>query len=154
MARLKLILDTNIIVDFLHQREPFFEDARKLLICGRAGEFDLQITSSQMTDLVYILSDGGKKQRLPSALRSLRGLRSFIGVLPIGSSEVDMMLASQWGDPEDYLIYNAALHSGADAIITSNGSDFESALIPTFDCAQFFDWIHAEFNIDYAEIDL
>lgn len=153
MANLKLALDTNVVIDFLNKREPFFEAARKLMICGRMGEFKLCITSSQFTDLVYILSDGGQKAMIPHTLERLRGLRSFVDVIQVGADEIDAMLASSWNDPEDFLIYEAALRERADALITRDASGFDTSLLPVFDCEGLFEWISAELGIDYEEID-
>jgi len=44
-----------------------------LVVC--VGDFDLWISSSQMTDLVYILSDGGKESEMSKVLEALRGVR-------------------------------------------------------------------------------
>ena len=93
MGRLKLLLDTNVVVDFLHEREPHYRKTRLLMSAGRVGEFDLWITSSQVTDLVYILSDGGKRSELPRVLEQLRGLRTFVNVYAVGDREVDRALA-------------------------------------------------------------
>ena len=60
MAQVELLLDTNVVVDYLNEREPFYEKARLLMIGGRVGEFELWVSSSQVTDLVYILSNGGR----------------------------------------------------------------------------------------------
>ena len=57
MAQSKLLLDTNVVIDYLNEREPYYEKARLLMIGGRVGEFELWISSSQVTDLVYILSN-------------------------------------------------------------------------------------------------
>ncbi|MFR8831045.1 MAG: PIN domain-containing protein, partial [Eggerthella lenta] len=73
MARMKLLLDTNVVIDFLHEREPYYDKVRLLMTAGRVGEFDLWITSSQVTDLIYILSEGGKRSLLSHVLEQLRG---------------------------------------------------------------------------------
>lgn len=52
MAKARVLLDTNIIVDCLGVREPFYEPARRVLLCGRVGEFELWSASSQFTDLI------------------------------------------------------------------------------------------------------
>ena len=65
------------------------------------GEFDLWITSSQVTDLIYILSEGGKRSLLSRVLEQLRGLRTFVNVHAVSDREVDRMLAASWKDPED-----------------------------------------------------
>ena len=153
MAQSKLLLDTNIVVDFLSRREPFYEKVRLLMILGRLGEFDLWVTSSQMTDLVYVLSEGGKAALMPSALERLRGLRTFADVHPTSAAEIDRMLSSRWKDPEDALLFEAALVLRADAIVTRNQEDFESSLIPALDCPQLFAWLEEERGLVYAEVE-
>lgn len=154
MGRPKLLLDTNIVIDFLNQREPFYEPARLLMIAGRVGEFDLYLSASQMTDLVYILSNGGRASEVPHALERLRKLRMFVQVLPTSAREVDLMLASSWSDPEDCLLSESAAAHGIDAIITRNGADFEKSLVPVFDCQGYFEWLEATKGISYREVPL
>lgn len=60
---MKLLLDTNVAIDFIHEREPHYRGARLLMTAGRVGESDLWITSSQVTDLIYILSEGHSRVR-------------------------------------------------------------------------------------------
>ena len=153
MAYAKVVLDTNVVIDYLNEREPFYKDARLLMIAGRVGELELCITSSQITDLIYILSDGGKQSQIPSTLKRLRGLRTFIRVLSITSHEIDQMLATSWKDPEDALLCEAALNIKADAIITRNQKDFESSLIKAMNCTEFFDWLKTKHDIDYSIIE-
>lgn len=153
MAVLKLVLDTNVIVDYLNMREPFFEAARKVMICGRIGEFELMAASSQFTDLVYILSEGGKKSKTEEALFRLKGLRSFTDVIQIGEDEVDAMLSSTWEDPEDFLLYDAAVREGADAFITRDKGAYKAGSIPVLDCDGLFDWLDEKFGVSYDEIE-
>ena len=104
MAQAKLLLDTNIVIDYLNEREPYYQKARLLMIAGRVGEFDLWMSSSQITDLIYILSEGGAQSLIPLVLERLRGLRTFVNIHPASDSEIDRMLASSWKDPEDALL--------------------------------------------------
>lgn len=152
MSRLKLLLDTNVVIDYLHEREPHYRKTRLLMMAGRVGEFDLWITSSQVTDLVYILSDGGSRALIPRVLEQLRGLRTFVNVHPVGDREVDRMLAAAWKDPEDSLIFESALTMKADAIVTRNQKDFESSVVKVVDCDEFFAWARRDFGLDYDEV--
>lgn len=151
MAKMKLLLDTNVVIDYLHEREPFYRKSRLLMAAGRVGEFDLWITSSQVTDLIYILSEGGSRTLLPRVLEQLRGLRTFVNVHAVGDREVDRMLAASWKDPEDSLIFESALIMKADAVITRNQRDFESSVVKVVDCDEFFAWVRTEFDLDYDE---
>ena len=89
----KLLLDTDVIIDFIGQREPFYEKARLLMICGRVGEFSLWISSSQVTDIIFIMTHGGKKKYVPEVLEKLRTLRIFVNVYPVTDRDIDKMLA-------------------------------------------------------------
>lgn len=152
MARAKLLVDTNVLIDFLSVRKPFYDEACLLMVAGRVGEFELWMTSSQMTDLVYILSNGGKQALMPSVLERLRGLWTFIEVFAVGGAQVDRMLSSAWNDPEDALMFESALSLRADAIITRNVKDFESPLVRAMTAREYFDWLRDVHGIDYREI--
>lgn len=154
MEKLRLLLDTNVVIDYLDAREPHYEKARLLMLAGYAGEFELWITASQVSDLIYILSEGGSRERMPGVLERLRGLRSFVEVFATGESEVDRMLAASWKDPEDCLLFEAALSLRADAIITRNQKDFETSLIKVLDCEEFFEWVKREYSLDYDEVNV
>lgn len=154
MARLKLLLDTNVVIDYLHEREPHYRKARLLMTAGRVGEFDLWITSSQVTDLIYVLSEGGSRALVPEVLDQLRGLRTFVNVYAVDDREVDRMLAASLKDPEDSLIFESALAMRADAIVTRNQKDFESTVVKVVDCDEFFAWMRQDFNLEYDEIDI
>lgn len=154
MGKVKALLDTNIVIDYLNEREPFCNLARLLMIAGRVGEFDLWISSSQVTDLVYILSNGGKPSLIPETCERLQGLRTFVSVFAVSEREIDKMLASSWKDPEDRLLFEVALSIKADCLITRNAEDFESDLVRTFDCEGFFDWLKSDFNLSYDVVEL
>lgn len=154
MAIQKLLVDTNVVIDYLHRREPFFEEARLLMLCGRVGEFSLWIASSQVTDIIYILTDGGKADEIPEALQKLRALRMFVKVFAVTDADIDKMLAASWSDPENGLLIDLALKMRADAIITRDKGFPETDLIRVQDCAEFFDWLDREKGVSYAEVEL
>lgn len=154
MTKAKLLLDTNIVLDCLCKREPFYSDARILMIAGRVGELDLWITSPQVTDLVYIISEGGKKPLIHGALEKIRGMRTFVRVYPVSEKEIDQMLTTSWSDAENSLMFECALNMRADAIVTRNQGDFESSLVPAFNCTQTLRWIERTCGISYEDISL
>lgn len=152
MALQKLLLDTNVVIDFVGQREPFYRDAKLLMLCGRVGEFSLWITSSQVTDIIFIMTDGGEKSKVPETLEKLRVLRTFVNVLAVSDADIDKMLTASWSDPEDGLLVELALKMRADAIITRDADFPETDLIRVHDCAGFFGWLKDEKGLSYDEI--
>ena len=135
---MRLLVDTNVFVDCLANRQPFAEKATLLMIAGKVGEFELWMSSSQATDLLYILSDGGKRTRMPQAVAAVDGLLDFVNVYKTGKAEIRESLASAWSDPEDAILHVIAQRIEARAIITRNGADFEQSMIPVRSAQEFF----------------
>lgn len=150
MKRKKLVLDTNVIVDCLQERDINLQDTRMLLTLGKVGEFSLWITVSQLTDLIYILSHGGKQALMPLVLEQLRKLLTFVRLYSPSAEDAFAMLETTWHDPEDAMIFEAAKALMADAIITSNAKDFESDAIPVLSSAEFFTWLKDTEGLSYT----
>lgn len=150
MARFRYVLDTNVVLDFIEERAPFYDESELLMLLGRSGEFELWLLESQFTDLIYILSAGGKPSRMRRTLQVLRGLRAFIEVYSSGAEGIDRMLTSDWADPEDALIHEAALALQADAIITRNQKDFADGLVNAMDCEELFKYLETTHDLAYA----
>jgi len=150
----KLLLDSNIVLDFINRRERFYDDARLLMLAGRVGEHSLWITTSQVSDIVYVATEGGKPSLVPQVLGRMRRLRSFVHVYALTERDIDMMLATTYCDPEDALLLEAAVQMQADAIITRDASFPGSDAVNVFDCPGFFKWMKDEYGISYAEIDV
>ena len=55
---MRLLVDTNIVLDYLDERPSFFQSARKLMILGFLHELELWMSASQATDLFYLLRRG------------------------------------------------------------------------------------------------
>lgn len=122
------------------------------MIGGRVGEFSLWVSASQMTDIIFILTLGGRKNLVPATLEKLRRLRLFVNVLPVVAADIDRMLATEWPDPEDALLADLALKMKADAIITRDADFPRPDGVPVMDCDGFFNWMSDEFGIVYEEI--
>ena len=58
---MKVYLDTNILIDFVCKRVPFYEDAKRLFALGSIGQFDLVTSSLSIVNTIYI----GRKYELP-----------------------------------------------------------------------------------------
>ena len=152
MAFAKVMVGTNVLIDCLNEGESFCRDARLLMIAANVGDVELWLCASQLTDLVYILSDGGKPELMAETLERLRVLRSFVRIAPVDSWCADRMLASVWKDPEDALVNEVALQIRADCIVTRDVYLQQHASCPAFDCTEFLAWHEKKTGISYAEV--
>lgn len=149
---MRLFVDTNVVIDYAAQRVPFYEKARLLFLLGFAGEMQLRMSSSQVTDVFFNLSSGGKADKRASAKRALREIRSVVGVYALNGSDIDAALDSPWEDFEDACVYQAALGVKADAIITRNQRDFARSSVKVMSPDELFVYLKEEKSVDYDEI--
>ena len=105
---IRVLVDSNVLVDFLARRGDFYGFARKLMVFAEMGDYELWVSSSQVTDVFYVLSNGGRASCVPAAREALLALRRFVRVCAPGEREVDRALESDWPDFEDVLVYQVA----------------------------------------------
>lgn len=149
---MKVLVDTNIVIDALARREPFYEKARLLFILGKAGELELWISGTQLTDVFYLLTNGARTAA-EKGKHLMRLFRQCVRVASFSELEFDAALDSSWEDLEDACVFQVAQSIKADAIITRNQKDFARSSIPVFDCGGFFDYLRKTRNLDYAEVE-
>jgi len=109
------LLDTNVIVDVLAQREPFFEVSARILDKAERGEFTASVCATTVTTIFYLVRS----------------------VAAVNQAVVDAALASSFTDFEDAILNHAALTFGADCIVTRNEADFRYSSLVIYSPSQF-----------------
>jgi predicted nucleic acid-binding protein len=151
---MRLFVDSNIIIDYLAVREPFYSDARKLMILGALGEADLWVSASQFSDIFYVLTEGGKTSLSGEWQARLKLCRSFLNICGVLDADIDATLDLNWSDLEDAGVYRCAQKVNADFIITRDLKGFAASSIPILDAAGFFAYLEREKNLSYEELRL
>lgn len=131
---MKVFVDTNIILDWLAKREPFFDFAKALFSKGENGEIKLLISTMSFITTEYILRKQIGKEK---AKKALSGIRTISHVCSSGEKEIDLCLVSSIRDFEDAFQYYSALNNGADIIITRNPKDFSKSALPVMSAEEF-----------------
>jgi predicted nucleic acid-binding protein len=130
----KIFLDTNIILDLLAQRMPFYQDAAEIFSSGDRKEINISISGLSLADVHYILSRQNPKMEVRSILSKFRVL---VEVLPLDGKIVDLALNSEFRDFEDAIQYFTAVENEQDLIITRNQNDFRDSKIPVLTPLEF-----------------
>ena len=151
---MRLMLDTNITIDFMLSRKPHDVDVRKLMLLGYLQEVELWVSGAQINDLFYVLTGGGKPALNDDAKQRLKKLRQCVHIYRVGEQEVDATLSCTWSDLEDACLYYSALNLKVDYIITRNQQDFILSSIRTFDATEFFAYLEEYEGVTYQEINL
>lgn len=116
----RLFFDTNVLLDVLEQRAPWFPDSTDCLACVRRGQAKGAVTALSLSDIAYI-----QKSAPPSALiDTFKRLREFLDIAPLTANTVDEALALGLPDIEDSFQLASALAWGATHLLTRNLKDF------------------------------
>jgi predicted nucleic acid-binding protein len=132
--KLKVFIDSDIIIDLLAQRDPYYEHAAYLFSLIDRQKVHGYTSPLIFANLHYILK---KHKSNAFALRSLRKLKTLIGVLPIDERIIEQSLNSDFHDFEDAMQYYTALNNGINIILTRNINDYKSAAISVSTADQF-----------------
>lgn len=148
---MRLLLDTNLLVDYFARREPFFHAWVTLRCAGGFNDVELWASAKSFTDVFYIVSKACPSAAVQAAfLESL----SFLHVCSIDGADIATAAQRAWPDFEDCLISVAAEKIGADFILTRDKAGFYLSKIPSSTPADFFDWLLDARHIAYGDFDI
>lgn len=123
----RLFLDTNIIIDFLGEREPFYEAAAKIATLADRGDIEIFISALTYPTVFYLLSRYEDKAAVKEKIRKLKVISETVDLT---DRILEKGLSSVFTDFEDSLQYFSALKSDCHILITRNGKDFKGSEIP------------------------
>jgi predicted nucleic acid-binding protein len=127
-------LDTNVVIDYLAQRPPFWPDAAELMQAGVNGEARLYVSSLSFTNIYYILRRATSAQQ---AWQLLWNLEQLVDIVTVDATTIRQALIMNAADFEDAVQYFAALSaSSMSAIVTRDPKGFSLSDIPVLLPAQ------------------
>jgi len=129
------LIDTNIVLDLLSKREPFYESSAQLFSLSDKKKLKLTVSALTFANTNYVLS------KLKSAIEAREILRRFkilIKILPLNDKIIDLALNDKnFQDFEDGLQYYTAVENNQDYIITRDLKDFKNSKIPVMTSEEF-----------------
>jgi len=142
---MRIILDTNIVIDALASRVPFNKDAEKIILHAAARRINAAITASTASDIYYLT-----RKYLKSAEQTVSAMKKLFTIVDIiAVNRMDCMSAFQTGitDYEDSLLYVCARKWESTYIITRNSDDFKKSDIPILTSSEFINKFSGQKNI-------
>lgn len=124
---MRVLIDTNIILDFLLQREPFYQDANLLFQAIAAEQMDGYVTATTLTDIFYIARK--LTGSLELARQAILETMTAMDVCPVDRTVLEAAFNSQLPDFEDAVQISSAVIQKLDAIITRDTKGFTSSPI-------------------------
>lgn len=120
---MKVFLDTNVLLDILAKREPFYTASSEVWSLAESGAVQGCISAISFNNIYYVMRKMAGKRNADKALRILRDI--FMPVAP-DSLILNQAIDSAMNDFEDAIQFHSAIRAGADCLITRDPSHFQN----------------------------
>ena len=137
---MKVLFDTNIILDVLLDRQPFAEHASFLMSKVERSEINGFLCATTVTTIHYLLSKYLDKEK---AINSINSIMALFEVASVNRLVIENALKSKFTDFEDSVLHESARHAGAEYIITRNIKDLKNTKIPAFTPTEFLNMLES-----------
>lgn len=121
---MKVLLDTDVILDFILQRQPFYAEAKKIFVHLANGNFEAYVCDITVLNIFYI----ARKQFDSTQIRAeISKLLQIINICSAAHQILRKALTSPIGDYEDAVQNEIAVEENLGAIVTRNTKDFKNS---------------------------
>jgi predicted nucleic acid-binding protein len=131
---LRVIIDTNVVLDVLLERDPFVKAAVDIFCLVEESRIDAFLCATTITTIDYLLT-----QSLPTskARDALRKLISLFEIATVNRPVIERALVSKIHDFEDAVLDEAGQMAEVDSVITRNIRDFIGSTLKVFEPNEF-----------------
>ena len=127
----RYFLDTNILLDFLGNRQPFGKYSLEIFNKSRLKEWELWTSDNSILTSYYIIS---KEIGENESRAKISRLINFLEIQPTQKAHIQQALSSDFKYLEDAVqFYCASNITDLEGIITRNKKDFKTSQIPVFE---------------------
>lgn len=126
---MKVLFDTNIILDVLFDREPFSDTAAILMSEVERSRLKAFLCATSVTTLYYLIQKAiGRKK----AEKAVGNLLELFQISPVNKAILEKALISPFNDYEDAVIYESAQKAGVGSIVSRDVQGFKNAEIHVY----------------------
>lgn len=138
---MKLLLDTNVILDVVARREPWWEDSASVMSLLDVDELRGFIAAHAAITLHSLSTKHLGHSEANAAVLELLNLAS---VVPFDETLLLRALSLGWNDFEDAVQAVSAVAAGADFIVTRNTSDFSASPVRPVSPSEFLAMVRTD----------
>ena len=142
---MRVLVDTNVVLDVLLKREPFADAAARVLALIEESRIEGFLCATTVTTIDYLL---GQALNATQARLALQQLLDLFEIAPVNRPVLEQALRSGVSDFEDAVLERAAQLVSAEAIVTRNLTDFKTSTVIAFDPLALLSAIEARESTD------
>ncbi|NJL23049.1 MAG: PIN domain-containing protein [Leptolyngbyaceae cyanobacterium SM1_3_5] len=125
---MRVLFDTNILLDALLAREPFVANAAVLFNAVEAEQIEGFVSATTVTDVHYLVRR--QTQSLETAIDAVTRLSALMEIAAVDREVLEQAIALEFTDFEDAVQVACAMKLGLDAIVTRDVNGFTNSPIP------------------------
>lgn len=124
---MKILVDTNIVLDVMLKREPFYKSSLEILGLTKRDDVEEYVSASAITDIYYLAYRQLRDKEVVKKL--MKKLLTVVSVASVSEQEIENALSLEWNDFEDSVQYSVAFLQEMEGIVTCNPNDYKEAKI-------------------------
>jgi predicted nucleic acid-binding protein len=141
---LKVIVDTNVVLDVLLDREPFGVPAAALFALAEQSKIEAFLCATTITTIDYLLK---KSLSRKDARNALHKLLEIFQIAPVNRAVIEEALQSALVDFEDAVLAHAGHLMGAKVVVTRNIKDFNGSVLAVMDPSTLISTLNLRNNL-------
>lgn len=130
---MNVLIDTNVFIDVLAKREPFYADSVRVWTLAEQGRIKGLISVISFNNIYYVVRRLRARQ---AANRMMVLLRDTFSPIPLDQQILDQAIDSGFKDLEDAIQYFSAVRAGADCIVSRDAGAFPQSDLPVLTPAE------------------
>lgn len=127
---MKVLVDTNVVLDVLLDRHPHSTDSTKIFSLVESGRWQGLLCATTITTIDYLLLQSLRRE---DARKCLAQLIRLFDIAAVNRAVIEGAMKSRMTDFEDAVLEQAAVLAGAELIVTRNTKDFARGMIKVQD---------------------
>lgn len=131
---MRVLLDTNVVLDFILKREPFDREAKEIFVCAAQKQIEIFVSPITPINSFYTTK---KEKGKDIAFQSIEKLLKIVRLTKSDIHIFQSALSLNFGDYEDAVQCACALAENLDAIVTRNIKDYKNAALPVYSPTEF-----------------
>lgn len=131
---MRVLLDTNIVLDFVLARQPFFAEADEIFVKLQNGEFEAFVSAITPINIFYTTR---KEKDKSIAFAAVNELLNLVRITRSDNYIFQNALSLGFDDYEDAVQHECATTENLDAIVTRNVKDYVNASIKIYSPNEF-----------------
>ena len=136
---MKVLLDTNVILDVLQKRSPWFDDGKEIFLAVANKQIDGFVTAKEIADIHFFSQKQFQgEENIDSKVRKIiSGILALFGIVDTLGEDCQNALGIENNDYEDAIMITSAQRAGIDLIVTRNTEHFIQSPAPISTPADF-----------------